>query len=108
MEGLCKEEVALFVCHALKGPQGYFDWVMLLADLEFNDLRYRFLRTVRESGVRSTINYLKEAVKQGLMDGPENYKLNTVCAQMKIPLQHHDAESDRRACEEIYCRIARS
>ncbi len=33
-----------------------------------------------------------------------NHKLNTVCQYLGIPLDHHRAGSDSRACAEILCR----
>lgn len=36
----------------------------------------------------------------------ENHQLNTVAANLDIPLQHHDACSDANACAEIILKIA--
>jgi DNA polymerase-3 subunit epsilon len=35
-------------------------------------------------------------------------KLATLCSQYRIPLNHHDALSDARACAELYLRTLRS
>lgn len=35
-----------------------------------------------------------------------NHKLNTVCREMKIELQHHEAESDALACARVALNIA--
>lgn len=37
-----------------------------------------------------------------------NHKLNTICADLGIPLCHHDAGSDSRACAEILRRFMAS
>ncbi len=38
-----------------------------------------------------------------LMPGLPNHKLNTLCDELVIALDHHDAGSDARACAEILC-----
>lgn len=36
-----------------------------------------------------------------------NHKLNTLCSLLEIPLDHHNAASDARACAELLCHYAR-
>ena len=38
-----------------------------------------------------------------LMRGLPDHKLNTICYELDISLDHHDAGSDARACAEILC-----
>lgn len=37
-----------------------------------------------------------------------NKRLNVLCEEFDIPLDHHDALSDARACAELYMRVLRA
>lgn len=93
----------IFCCHALsfKG-QGLFDWSFLYAEFFKAEKHFELFKYFHD--IRSTINYAKEASSKGLI-GFENNKLDTIAKHFNIPLDHHNAKSDRMACQEIYWRF---
>lgn len=91
-----KDGVQPMVCHALNFKGGYFD-TNYLAQHFFrtkDDLLYFFRRVCGIT--ESTIDYAKA------LGGFENYKLGTLCKHYSISLDHHDARSDRMACQALY------
>lgn len=92
---------------------GYFDWGVLfytyMKHLSIDVFYKRF------SHSESTIDFLREAVKQchiapiksrdkaGRMR--DSYKLNLWANRFNIELDHHDAKSDALACSTIYWKL---
>lgn len=94
-----KSDHNAFLCHALERYNTYFDWAFLYVQMMKFDKEYLLRRKVNK--LESTIDYFKEASKQGKVS-LANYKLNTICDLYNVDLNHHDAKSDRVACFEIY------
>jgi DNA polymerase III epsilon subunit-like protein len=97
------ETPQLICCHALsfKG-QGLFDWNFLRREFDKVEMNYELDKYFHD--VHSTVNFAKELQKKGKIN-LENNKLDTICRYFDIPLDHHDAKSDRLACQEIYWRF---
>ena len=68
---------------------GWFDWIMLETDLKKCNLEWLF-RKYFYADNRRTLWHL--AVRNGL---PR--RLNEICEQLNVELDHHDASSDCRA-----------
>lgn len=98
-----KENHNVFCCHALERFNTFFDWAFLFVHMVKFKREY-FLR-LKLNKLESTISYFKHLQKNGYVSA-ENFKLNTLCKQFNIELDHHDAKSDRVACFELY-KIAR-
>ena len=64
-------------------------------------------RCLRDYGIfwRESVRYLCTCqMSRRLLPGLPNHRLNTVCGYFRVPLDHHRAGSDSRACGEILCR----
>lgn len=86
------------VCHALKFA-GFFDTAFLEGHFLEHDLMYEY-RVI--CGIhQSTITYAK-AYNTAMKAGFDDFKLDTLCRHFKIPLDHHNASSDRKACQQLY------
>ncbi len=88
------------VSHSKLWMGGYFDQNFLFHHFMQYDWEFNFRRICGIS--QSTIDFTRAILKL------ENYRLSTVANHFNIPLIHHNAESDREACEQIYriCRQA--
>lgn len=84
------------VSHALNLKGYFFDQNFLLQHFmrSSQELFFEFRKMAGVS--QSTINYAKA------IGGFPNYKLSTLCAHFGIPLDHHNAKSDREACQKLY------
>lgn len=123
----CKGSPQILVCHAFDKYRtiNLYDVNMIKAHLCKIDLsdngsrREVFNRNIRF--FESTETYFRSARARGYYrsggdlfsfkegeDAQEgkDFKLKTLCLHYGIPLKHHDAKSDREACEELY-RIAK-
>jgi len=89
-------------CHALDMGKGLFDWNFLFAEFFKNGNHYELYKYIHN--VRSTITFAQEIARLGHVKF-ENNKLNTLSAHYGIELDHHDAKSDREACQELYWRF---
>lgn len=94
-----KEGTQPIVSHAKRFMGAYFDQNFLLHHFMQYDWYFEFRRICGIS--QSTIDYTRTIVTL------ENYRLSTVAKYFNIPLNHHNVESDREACEQIY-RICRN
>lgn len=118
----CKGVPQTLICHAFDKYKtlNIFDVTMIMGHMEKMGKRAEFYRHLRF--FESTETYFREARRRGyyrsggdLFTFSENdehnegkdFKLDTLCKHYRIPLKHHDARSDREACEQLY-RIARS
>lgn len=79
--------------------RGKFDYRFAEAMMCKQGLRFSWNKIADTSLVNSTADLAK---KQMCL---KNYKLNTVCDALKIELDHHKAESDARACYEIFKKL---
>lgn len=122
IEDYCTGSPQILVCHAFDKYRttNLFDSTMILTHLEKMGLRHRFYKSIRF--FESTETYFREARLRGYyrrgttdlfnyVEGEEveegkDFKLKTLCSHYKIKLDHHQAKSDREACEQLY-RIAR-
>jgi len=86
------------VCHALK-MRGLFDAIFLEAHYELMDQRFELYKSF--SRYESTLMMMKELHKNGVFQ-LEKFSLDYLCNQFSIPLVHHDAKSDRLACQQLY------
>lgn len=93
------------ICHALKFA-GYFDTAFL--ESHFYGYGAMFLYR-RICGIhQSTITYAKEWSKESGVNpidpvtGEKSFSLDALCAHFGIPLDHHNATSDRKACQALY------
>lgn len=94
-----KEEFPLgFVYHG----RGYFDYRFLKAAFLNEVLHESFEKVFREYFVESTDSLAKEYLSL------ENYQLSTVCENLKIPLNHHEALSDAYACANVFCFLQKN
>lgn len=118
----CKGSPQILLCHAFdKYKKGdLYDVNMIMAHMDKMSKKSEISRNLKF--FQSTETYFREARKLGyyqkgvdmfsLAEGRgydeegEDFKLSTLCKYYKIPLDHHDAKSDREGCEELY-RIAR-
>jgi DNA polymerase-3 subunit epsilon len=91
-----KEGTQPMVSHSLNTRGYFFDQNFLSQHFSRNsdELYFNFRRICGIS--QSTINFAKA------MGGFENYKLSTLAKHFGIELNHHDAKSDRKACQTLY------
>lgn len=89
----------VFCCHASKRKGGYFDWLFLRTHFSKCNLEFDLTRNINK--LESTIDFYKYLVKEQKVS-VDNYKLNTICETLGVELNHHEAKSDRVACEKIY------
>ena len=90
-----------FVSHANKGPDGYFDFNMLMFDCMKLDLYGEFYSKFDPLNQISTVDYAKQA-----RFSVENFKLDILCKYFGIELDHHKAESDTNACYELFKKLS--
>lgn len=93
-----KHGEGVMVCHALWFGH-YFDWSFLQIHLEKSYMRYELYRHVRKC--ESTITWFKHISKLG-GDHHASYSLASLCDFYSVKLSHHDARSDREACQKLY------
>lgn len=98
-----KTDHNVFCCHALERFNTFFDWAFLLVHMMKYNREFYLRRHINK--LESTISYFQKAQKAGFIS-VDNFKLNTLCDQFGIELKHHDSDSDRIACFELY-KIAR-
>ena len=68
-------------------------------------------KCLRDYGIlwRPTVRYACTCqMSRRLLPQLPNHRLNTLCRYLALPLDHHDAASDSRACGEILLRHLRS
>lgn len=96
-----------FLCHASDSQfmesinqrvDFHFDFAMIKSDFWFQDRYFDFFDYFDHYKIISTVT-LARAMKM------ESAKLNNLAKYFKIELNHHDAKSDRLACEEIFKRL---
>lgn len=88
-----------FVCHAINYRGSYFDTGFLQAHFTKHGLLYNYRKYFKST--LSTIDLMRKY--SGELGYPDkSYKLDRVCSFLGIPLDHHNAQSDRKACEQIY------
>lgn len=94
---------AILCCHAfdMYNKQNYFDVNMIKATLSLYGLEARFNKTIRF--FESTDSIFRALKKDKLWEGTV-MKLNVLCKEFNIELDHHNAKSDRVACEKLYYR----
>ena len=118
----CQGVPQILVCHAFDNfkTDRFLDVAFIMAHMEKMGLRWELYKHLRF--FQSTESYFREARARGYyrkgsadllswkegeeVEEGEDFKLNTLCKHYKIKLQHHNAQSDREACEALY-RIAR-
>jgi DNA polymerase III epsilon subunit-like protein len=95
-----REGTQPLVSHALNFRGSYFDQNFLM--MHFLKLKEEAMYTMRRvCGIsQSTIDFAKAANL-----GVQNYKLSTLAEYYQIELDHHNAKSDRQACQTIYKRL---
>lgn len=105
LEKHSKKGPQILVCHAFDmfSRNNFFDVSMLRVHMVKLNLETRFNRAIRF--FESTDSYFREASRNGYVKTPD-YKLPTLCQIYNIKLNHHEAKSDRVACQELY-KIAR-
>ena len=61
-------------------------------------------------GIHRASDFYACTVQLGRKCFPEapNYKLNTLCEMLDIPLDHHNAASDAHACAELLCTYSKN
>lgn len=108
------EKDTTFVCHANfnnPGGQYYFDYAVLkkqFYSLDWDDENWNFYDFYKLfNRVESTHTLSKESAKKGHIS-PPGFSLDKLCEYFNIELRHHDCESDRRACENIYVELRRT
>lgn len=91
-----------YVCHALPFASrvDLFDYQHLFAHFWCQDRREDFHLLFPEEKVRSTVIKSKKQAQQKW--GIENQKLDTWAKRLGFVLRHHNAESDTRACLQVY------
>lgn len=107
IEFLPKNRKFAFLCHAsdstfnVKTKQkihAHFDLAMIKADYIFQDRYFDFYKHFDEKKIISTVTIARAL-------GMESAKLNNLCKHFNIELDHHNAKSDRLACEELLRRF---
>jgi len=83
----------LMVCHALWMGK-YFDSAFIDAQLEIRDLLFHKRKYIEAT--ISTISMEKSIEKH------QSYSLNNACKRYNIELDHHNAKSDREACQKLF------
>ena len=92
-----------FLCHANPNNYGehyHFDYAFLKMDFMNTYNVFLFWSYFSDELVLSTHTLMK---KSGIK--LPNYRLNTIADHFGIPLDHHNATSDRKACEKIYRKL---
>lgn len=95
---LCHAKSSYFDSKAKRQINAHFDFAMLKSDFLYQDRYFDFYKYFDEKKIISTITIAKSL-------GIKDVKLNDLCEYFKIELNHHDARSDRIACEEIFRRF---
>lgn len=88
----------ILVCHALKFST-YFDWSFLQAHYDKYNRRHVLYKSIYQC--QSTLTWLKYLDRIGY-DKNSEFNLKHLCARYGIELHHHDATSDRRACQKLF------
>ena len=68
----------------------------------FNNLLKRPVDPMNESPTYEQQFYMEDTVKMGRALGRSSNKLNVICEEYEIELEHHNALSDVLATKEIY------
>jgi DNA polymerase III epsilon subunit-like protein len=92
------------VCHA-KWFGHYFDHAFINAQLSLRNLLFEKRKYISEKTI-STISMAETLRREGLV-ASGSLALNVLCEQFKINLNHHDAESDRLACQELFKKFTK-
>lgn len=85
-------------CHALWFGK-YFDSSFIDCQLDLQELLFEKRKYI--GSTFSTLSLAKNAAKKGHLS-TEKYSLDALCSIHKIPLKHHDATSDREACQKLF------
>jgi DNA polymerase III epsilon subunit-like protein len=97
-----------FLCHARpENETGFFhfDFAFLKIDF-FNQLSiFEFRRHFNDQDVISTYSIAKKMIQDGLLPKDLSKGLSSLSEFFGIPLNHHDARSDRIAMEAILRRL---
>ena len=96
-----KHGQGVMICHALK-MSSYFDATILLNHFDKQDKRHDFYKYFRQS--QSTITWLKYLNRIGVELNHE-FNLDALCKKYRIELIHHNAKSDREACQKLFFMI---
>jgi DNA polymerase III alpha subunit (gram-positive type) len=100
----------LFLCHARPEVEGrffHYDFAMLKSDFFFQLSIFEFRKFFNDRDVISTYTIAKEMIKDGLLPKDLKKGLSSLSAFFEITIKHHDAQSDRKAMEEILRRLVR-
>ena len=101
IEWLPKNRRFAFLCHASEssfGIHAHFDLAIIKADFLFQDRYFDFYKIFDDKKIISTVTIARAL-------NMESAKLKNLADYFKIELDHHNASSDRRACEEIFRRF---
>lgn len=105
------------VCHASPNTEfgfQHYDRAILFMACIYENMEHEFLRKIRN--VESTLTIAKRLDKEGIIDIPKitkvnvngvsrtfkSFSLDNLCNYYNIKLNHHEARSDRIACEQLY------
>lgn len=107
IEWLPKDRKFAFLCHASESVfdieskqkiNAHFDFAMIKGDFAYQERYFDFYKYFDEKKIISTVT-IARSLKL------ESAKLNNLCLQFNIELDHHNAKSDRLACEELLRRF---
>lgn len=97
-----------FLCHArAQNESGYFHFDFAFLKYDFFDQLsiFEFRKYFNDRDVISTHTMAKELQARKVIPDEVSKGLSGLCAYFKIYLNHHDAKSDRRACELLYAKL---
>jgi DNA polymerase III epsilon subunit-like protein len=89
-----------FIYHA----KNLFDFHFVESIFKKEGLRSSFDKVFHQ---KHTVSTIEMANKYKALTGLSNAKLPTLTSYFNIPLNHHDAMSDTRACLEIYRQLSK-
>lgn len=92
------KDLKIIVCHALK-TSSYFDWKFLQAHFDKYDRRHTLYKSIVQC--QSTITWFKYLDRIGY-DKNSEFNLKHLSAKYGIELEHHNAASDRIACQKLF------
>lgn len=107
IDWLPKDRRFAFLCHASDSQfdtkikqkvNAHFDFAMIKADFIFQERYYDFYKYFDHKKIISTVTIARERKL-------ESAKLDDLCRHFNINLDHHEAKSDRLACESILRRF---
>lgn len=107
IDWLPKDRKFAFLCHASESSfndvtkthiHAHFDFAMIKMDFAFQDKYFDFYKYFDEKKIISTVT-IARALKM------QSAKLKNLADHFSIELDHHNAKSDRLACEEIFRRF---